>query len=55
MNLVCNCFKAKELVLDTLAGTLETEKVSLQLTEHHRSVGCEKESACFQDELHSLV
>lgn len=52
------CFqvlKAGELVLNTRAGTLETAKADLQLGEQPRFVTREKNFACFQDELLSLV
>lgn len=36
-------------MLDNFAGSLTTAKGCLHLPENHRFVGCEKDSAAFQD------
>lgn len=47
--------KVGELVLHICAGAFATEKTCLQLPEHYRLGECEKDLACFQDALPSLV
>lgn len=49
---VCN---AGKLVIGTYNGTLPTVEACKQMSEYHQSPGYEKDSACFQDLLLSLV
>lgn len=55
MGQVSKICKAEDLVLDTFASSLAISKASLHLTYHRRFVSCEKDSACFQNTLPSLV
>lgn len=55
MDPVFNLYKVGELVLNTFHGTLATVNAGLQLPEHHRFAEFEKDFACFQDTLPSLV
>lgn len=48
-------FKVRELILDTGAGTLTTDKVCLELLEHRRFLRCGKDFKRFQDVLLSVV
>lgn len=54
-DVVCKFCSAWKLELNTGAGSLTTAKTFLQLTEHHRFVGCEKALACHQDALRTRV
>lgn len=54
-DIVLKICKSGELVPETYTGSLSTTKVGLSLSEHHRSVYCEKDSACYQYELPSFV
>lgn len=47
MDLLFNFRMAGELVVDTCPGTWTTAKACLQLPEHRRFVGFEKDSTCF--------
>lgn len=42
-------------MLYTCAGALSTTKACLKLFENHPVIRCEKDSACFQDALLSLM
>lgn len=55
MDLMSEYYKARELLLYTCAGTLATAKVYMQLPVHRRFVGCERDSAYFQDATSLLV
>lgn len=44
-------FRARELVVDTSADTLETARTILQLAEHRGIVVYQKDAVCFQDAL----
>lgn len=55
MNIVFRFPKALEPVLDTCASTLATEKAPMQLPEHGRLVGYEKDYTRFLEVLPSLV
>lgn len=51
MELVFKFCKARDLVLNTCAGTSLTPKACLLVSEHLHSAGCEKNSASFHDAL----
>lgn len=55
MCLVYRLLEAGELVLDACTRTLLAVNAYFQLRQHHRVVGCERHSVCFQKRLLSLL
>lgn len=55
MGLASYFLQTRDLVLDTCAGAIASAMACLQLLEQRRFVRREKNTACFQDELPSLV
>lgn len=52
---VSKFYNVRELVLNICTRTLVTANVYLQMVEHRRYLACEKFSACFLNELPSIV
>lgn len=53
INILTEFYRSENLVLDTVSGMSLVAKVYLQLFQHRRLVGCERNSFCFHDALPS--